>query len=240
VRPYAPDVIETLLDGVRPIDDADERARIKRFNATLVNYLFLLYFDTRVGTGDTGPYAVPHRLPDGQVLLVRDYYRMGRSDFWWSDVADEVPYNYLTAAIVLDGVSVRVSDFGSIATDPEDYLDHVVGFGLFTTDPAVSPDRSLRPVPLEEIDDLIAIIRRVNGQHYRNVAAMTRDEMIRAGAYVYFTFLRPFAEAAGIADDLDWSVPRDLPAPAYDLISMINGDDVDFDAAAEYYNLLDE
>ena len=36
--------------------------RIKRFNATLVNYLFLLYFDTRVGTGDTGPYP----LPDGR------------------------------------------------------------------------------------------------------------------------------------------------------------------------------
>ena len=32
---------------------------IKRFNATLVTYLFLLYFDTRAGYCDTGPYAVP-------------------------------------------------------------------------------------------------------------------------------------------------------------------------------------
>jgi hypothetical protein len=26
---------------------------------------------------------------------------------------------------------------------------------------------------------------------------------------VYFSFLRPFAEQAGIADHLDWTVPRD-------------------------------
>jgi hypothetical protein len=38
---------------------------------------------------------------------------------------------------------------------------------------------------------------------------MTRREKLDAGAYVYFSFLRPFAEQAGIADQLDWTVPRD-------------------------------
>lgn len=228
VRPYADDVIATLLEGVVPVTDADQRSRLKRFNATLVNYLFLLYFDTRVGSGDSGPYV----LPDGRVLVVRDFYRMGKSDFWWSDVAADMPYQYLTAALVLEGVDVQITDFGTSNTVPEDYLDHLVGFGLFTTD---TPDRSLRPVPLDEIDDLIAVVRRINAQHYRNVAAMSRDEMIRCGAYVYFTFLRPFAEVAGIADDLDWTVPRDLPEPMYQLLSALNGDDVPFDADAEYY-----
>jgi hypothetical protein len=228
VCPYSDDVLTTLLAGVTPVTTDDERARIKRFNATLVNYLFLLYFDTRVGTGDTGPY----RLPDGRVLIVRDFYRMGESDFWWSDVAADVPYQYLTAALVLDGVDVKVTDFGSSNTTPEDYLDHLVGFGLFTTD---TPDRSLRPVDLGEIDDLIGVIRSVNAKHYRNVVGMSRDEMIRAGAYVYFTFLKPFAEEAGIADRLDWSVPRDLAPPVYDLLSAINGEDVPFDPDADYY-----
>ena len=231
VRPYADDVIATLLAGVTAVDSDEERARLKRFNATLVNYLFLLYFDTRVGTGDTGPYP----LPDGRVLVVRDFYRMGRSDFWWSDVAADVPYDHLTAALVLDGVDVHITDFGSSNTTPEDYLDHLVGFALFTTD---TPDRSLRPVPLDEIDGLVKIVRKVNAQHYRNVAAMSRDEMIRAGAYVYFTFLKPFAEAAGVADQLDWSVPRDLPEPVYQLLSGINGEDVPFDPDAEYYEPL--
>ena len=39
---------------------------------------------------------------------------------------------------------------------------------------------------------------------------MSRDEKIRCGAYVYFTFLRPFADVAGVADQLDWTVPRDI------------------------------
>ena len=40
------------------------------------------------------------------------------------------------------------------------------------------------------------------------------------GAYVYFTFLRPFAEAAGV--ELDWTVPRDS-LDLYPFISMIEG-----------------
>ncbi len=235
VRPYGDDVLATLLGGITMLeadDQGDElRARIKRFNATLVNYLFLLYFDTRVGTGDSGPYE----LPDGRVLVVRDFYRLGPSDFWWSDVAAPMPYQYLTAALVLDGVDVRVTDFGSSNTTPEDYLDHLVGFGLYTTD---TPDRSLRPVALDELDGLVTTIRKINAQHYRNVAAMSRDEMIRCGAYVYFSFLRPFAEVAGVADQLDWSVPRDLPAPMYELLSAINGEDVPFDPEATYYEPL--
>lgn len=232
VRSYGDEIIASLRRGLTDIAPGaggdDERARIKRFNATLVNYLFLLYFDTRVGTGDSGPYP----LPDGRVLLVRDFYRMGQSDFWWSDVAADLPYQYLTAALVLEDVDVRVTDFGSSNTIPEDYLDHLVGFGLFTTD---GPDRALIPVALDEIDDLVATIRRINAQHYRNVAKMSRDDMIRAGAYVYFTFLKPFAEVAGIADDLDWSVPVALPEPLYDMLSMVNGEDVPMDAAADYY-----
>jgi hypothetical protein len=204
-RPYGPAVIDELLSGMVGVADAGERARIKRFNATLVAYLFLLYFDTRVGTGDTGPYP----LPDGRVLLVRDYYRLGQSDFWWSEVAKDVPYHHLTAALVLDGVDVKVNDWGTSITDPEDYLDHVSGFALFTTD---TPDRSLRAVPLDQLDAIVAEVRQAQAQHYRNVAAMSRDEKIRCGAYVYFTFPRPFAEVAGVADRIDWEVPRESTA----------------------------
>lgn len=227
VRPYPEQIIQALLDGVETIDD-DRRQQIKRFNATIVNYLFLLYFDTRVGTGDTGPYL----LPDGKVLLVRDFYRMSESDFWWSDVARDVPYHHLTAALVLDGVDMRISDFGSCVTDPEDYLDRLVGFGLYTTD---TPDRSLASVDLAEMDTIVKAVRQAQTSHYRNIAAMSRDEMIRCGAYVYFTFLEPFAEVAGVADQLDWEVPKVLPEPVYQFLSSIEGEDVQFDPDAEYY-----
>jgi hypothetical protein len=220
LRPYGDDVVAELMAGVVPVVSDTERSRIRRWNATVMAYLFLLYFDTRVGTGDSGPY----RLPDGRVLLVRDFYRMGVSDFWWSGVAKDMPYSSLTAALVLDDVDLAVNDWGTSITTPEDYLDHLVGFGLFTTDGG-----SLRPVPEAEVEDILTEVRAAQRELYRSIAAMSRDEKIACGAYVYFTFPRPLAEAAGIADQLDWTVPRDSLIPRepigrlYDLISPLEG-----------------
>jgi hypothetical protein len=226
-RTYPADVVQRLADGAGPVESDDERARLKRFNATVTAYLFLLYFDTRVGTSDTGPYD----LGDGRVLLVRDWYRMAESDFWWSDVAAKVPYTNLTAALVLDGVDVKVNDWGTAVTDPEDYLDRLVGFGLFTTDGG-----ELRPVELSEIDGVTAEVRAAQAQHYRNIAAMSRAEKIRCGAYVYFSFLRPFAEVAGVADDLDWTVPLETKARGlYDMLEPVEGANAPPNPDEEYY-----
>jgi hypothetical protein len=234
LRPYDDEVIRTLLAGVQPVASDEQRSRIKRWNATVMSYLFLLYFDTRVGTGDSGPYV----LPDGRVLLVRDFYRLGPSDFWWSDLAETMPYSYLTAALILDDVALQVNDWGTSITDPEDYLDHLVGFGLFTTD---GEDRRLRPVEVDELDDIRAEVSATQKQLYRSIAGMSRDEKIACGAYVYFTFPRPLAEEAGIADQLDWTVPRDTLEPRdpigrlYDLLSPITGANEPTDLSVDYY-----
>jgi len=227
---YPPEIVDTLLAGVTPVDDDELRARIRSFNATLIAYLFLLYFDTRVGHGDTGPYA----LPDGKVLIVRDFYEMAESDFWWSGVAKDVPYRNLTAALVLQDVTVdRVTDFGTSYTTPEDFLDHLVGFGLYTTDGM--PPGELRPVPLDEMAGIVTAVRKAQSAHYRNIAAMSRDEKIRCGAYVYFSFLRPFAAEAGIEDQLDWTVPRDIPPPIYEFVSVMEGDNGQVELDDPYY-----
>ncbi|MFZ6003986.1 MAG: hypothetical protein ACOYXM_08645 [Actinomycetota bacterium] len=228
--------IAALLDGVAPIEDADHRSAVKRFNATLVNHLFLLYFDTRAGYGDTGPYPVPGR--PGCSLLVRDFYRLAHGDFPWSAVAAGVPYHNLTAALVLDGVESTFTDFGTSNHTPEDYLDRLIGFALYTTDGL--PPGETRLVPAEEYDGIVAAVRSAQAQHYRNIAAMTRDEKIRAGAYVYFSFLRPFAKIAGMADELDWTVPRDLPAPLYELMSAMQGENAGIPDDVPYYDLYPE
>jgi hypothetical protein len=228
LRPYGDDVTDELLAGVHLIKDDDERARIKRFNAVVMSYLFLLYFDTRVGTGDSGPYP----LADGRVLLVRDFYRLSKSDFWWSDVAAGVPYQHLTAALVLDAVELKVNDWGTSITDPEDYLDHLVGFGLFTTD---TPDRSLRTVPLSELDGLLSEVKAAQRALYRQIAAMTRREKIACGAHVYFTFPKPLAEEAGVADQIDWTVPRDTLDTIYPMIEAIEGDNTPPPGDEDYY-----
>lgn len=200
VTPYSEFVAE-LVAGCAPVRDDEQRARLSRLNALLTSYLFLLYFDTRAGYQDTGPYP----LPDGRVLLLRAFNRFGPSDFAWShEIASDLPYTTVVAAFVLEGVDFHVTDFGTAVTDPADYLDRLVAFGLF--DPT-----SGRPVPIGETDALALgdAVKVAQRRLYRQIAGMTRHEKLDAGAYVYFSFLRPFAEAAGIADRLDWTVPRD-------------------------------
>lgn len=228
IASYETDVVDQLVDGAARVDRDAERTRITRFNATLQSYLFLLYFDTRVGTGDSGPYA----LPDGRTLLVRDFYELGPSHFWWSGVARDIPYRNLTAGLVLEDVDVKVNDWGTSVTDPEHYLPHLVAYSLFTTD---TPDRTMQPVPLEELDDIAAQVRTAQAALYRHVAAMSRAEKVRCGAYVYFTFLRPFAEAAGVADGIDWTVPRDTVGPVYDMLEPIEGTNTGGDDGLPYY-----
>lgn len=232
--PYDDAIIAGLLaDVVEVADDAD-RARIKRFSATLVNFLFLLYFDTRAGYGDTGPYAVPGQ--PSRSLLVRDLYRVGTSDFGWSDVCADVPYRDLTASFVLDGGTFRITDFGTSNHTPEDYLDRIVGFALHTTD-GCEPGE-VKAVPLDELDDIVAAVRAAQSTHYRRIVAMDRMAKIHCGAYVYFTFLRPFAELAGVVDELDWTVPRDIPEPVVELIAEMVGDNTpppDAEGGGPYY-----
>ncbi len=235
-RVYDDATVAALLASTAPIVDDAHRSQVKQLNATLVNHLFLLYFDTRAGYGDTGPYPVPGA--SGQTLLVRDFYRLSEGDFPWSTVAKEVPYHHLTAALVLDGVQSTFTDFGTSNHTPEDYLERLVRFGLFTTDGL--PPGQLRPVPPDELDPIVAAVRRAQSQHYRGIAAMSRDDKIRAGALVYFTFLKPFAEEAGVADQLDWTVPRDLPEPAYELFSAIDGDGGGVPDDEAYYDLYPE
>lgn len=228
LRPYADDVVEALVDGTSAVDD-DRWPAMKKLNATLTTYLFLLYFDTRAGIGDTGPYP----LPDDRVLLVRDFSKLGASDFPWSaPVASEVPYRNLTAAYVLEDVGLRVNDWGTSVTDPEDYLGRVVRFGLFTTDGG-----GLDPVPPDELEAIRTAVRTAQTEHYRLVAKMERDERIDAGAYVYFTFARPFAEVAGVAEDIDWTVPRDS-GDVYEMLAGFEGTNTPPDPDLPYYTPL--
>ena len=208
------DTVSALVAEATTVDDG-RRDRIRRANATIINHLFLLYFDTRVGHGDTGPY----HLDDGRTVIVRDYFRLAESDLAWSSVAAAVPHGSLTAVLVLDpGVEVRITDFGTTVSTPEDYLDHLSGFALFTSD-GVGPGQPPVPVSDDEMDAVASAARAAQRRHYRDIVAMDRDQRIACGAYVYLTFLRPFAELAGVANEIDWTCPRDTPADLYPLVT---------------------
>ena len=203
--------VAALLAQCRPVDDG-RLARVTRLNALLTSYLFLLWFDTRSGYQDTGPYL----LDDGRVLLLRAFNGLGPSHFPWSAaVASEMPNSDVLAAFVLDGVDLHVTDFGTSVTTPEDYLSRVVEFALFDVSSGVP-----RPIDDDGLDALAAAAKTAQRQLYRTIAGMERRAKIDAGAYVYFSFLRPFAELAGVA--LDWTVPRDS-TDLYPLLELIDG-----------------
>ena len=203
--------VDALLGECRTVA-GDRRARVTRLNALLQSYLFLLWFDTRSGYQDTGPY----RLDDGRVLLLRAYNGLGPTHFPWSDaVGGDLPYRDVLGAFVLDGVDLRVTDFGTSVTTPEDYLSRVDAFALFDVS-----NGEPRPIGDDGIDALAAAAKSAQRQLYRTIAGMERRAKINAGAYVYFTFLRPFAELAGV--ELDWTVPRDS-TDLYPLLELVDG-----------------
>jgi hypothetical protein len=224
---YDADIVDELAAGVVPVADADTRTAVARANAALTSFLFLLYFDTRAGYQDTGPYA----LPDGRTLLVRDFNRFGVDHFPWSAaVCGDLPYSNLTTALVYENVTVRANDWGTSILEPDGAFDRLVGYGMFD-----SADGGLRPVGLDELEPLTASVKTAQRALYRMIAGMSRTEKINAGAYVYFTFLRPFAEAAGVVDDLDWTVPRDS-LDLYDGIATLDKmPDIEADDTVPYY-----
>jgi hypothetical protein len=190
----------------------EELTRATRLNALLTSYLFLLWFDTRSGYQDTGPYL----LDDGRVLLLRAFNALGPSHFPWSAaVASEMPFTDVLAAFVLDGVDLSVTDFGTSVTKPEDYLSNVAEFGLFDVSTGV-PQR----IDADGADALAGAAKRAQRELYRMIAGMERRAKIDAGAYVYFSFLRPFAELARV--ELDWTVPRDS-LDLYPLLELVDG-----------------
>jgi hypothetical protein len=229
---YGPDVVDALVAGSRKVGD-EERAHLIRLNRLLTTFLFLLYFDTRAGYQDTGPYP----LADGRVLLVRDFNRFGVSHFPWSrDICAELPYSNLTFALVLDGgVRVTTNDWGTSTTDPPDYFDHLTAAGVFTAD-----DGALSPVAPDELEGITQTVKVAQRNLYRRIAGMSRREKLDAGAYVYFTFLRPFAETAGVDDRLDWTVPRDSLDVYEGLATLERMPDVESDDSIPYYTPVPE
>jgi hypothetical protein len=203
--------VAALLGECRPVA-GDELAKVTRLNALLQSYLFLLWFDTRSGYQDTGPY----RLDDGRVLLLRAFNGLGPTHFPWSEaIAGDLPYRDVLGAFVLDDVDLRVTDFGTSVTVPEDYLTRVVEFALFDVS-----DGAPRAIDEAGRDALAAAAKAAQRKLYRTIAGMERRDKINAGAYVYFTFLRPFAELAGV--ELDWTVPRDS-LDLYPLLEHVDG-----------------
>jgi hypothetical protein len=98
----------------------------------------------------------------------------------------------------------------------------------------------LASVAPAELGVVAQAVKEAQRQLYRLIAGMDRREKLDAGAYVYFTFLRPFAEAAGVDDRLDWTVPRDSLDVYEGLATLERMPDVESDGSIPYYTPVPE
>ena len=159
----------------------------------------------------------------GRSLLVRDFYRLAHGDFPWSDVAKDVP--------------VPPPHGGARARRRAEHLHR-----LRHVEPHARglprPPRRLRPLHHRRPAARRAAAgagRRARRHRRRRAQGAgpalpqhrghgPRREDPRRRLRVLHASSGPFAEIAGVADELDWTVPRDLPEPLYQLLSAMQGD----------------
>ncbi|HZV08166.1 MAG TPA: hypothetical protein VFF94_00355, partial [Novosphingobium sp.] len=176
------------------------------FLAAVSQYGFMISCESRVTLNNSGPY----RLADNRELIIRDFTDLAAGDYPWLDgVGDPIAYNNLTVTMeVADCHFYLMDDWGSFESRPEFTADKLVGVGLYTSD--VLSDGYM-PVGMGSAEELAATFETLTEQVraaiaalWKRVAGWSRDEMMDAGALVYFSIIKDFAHVAGVYEQDDW------------------------------------
>lgn len=176
------------------------------FLAVVSQYGFLVSCESRVTLNNSGPY----RLSDNRQLVIRDFSDLAQGDFPWLDgIADDIPYNNLTVTMeATDCDFYLMDDWGSFESRPEFTAEKLSGIGLYTSD--VLSDGFV-PVGMESAETLAQEFERLTDKFraatvalWKRMAGWTRDQMMDAGAIVYFSIVKDFAHVAGVYEVEDW------------------------------------
>jgi hypothetical protein len=176
------------------------------FLATVSQYGFLASCESRVTLNNSGPY----KLADNRELIIRDFTDLAQGDYPWLDgIADDIPYNHLTVTMeATDCHFYLMDDWGSFESKPEFSADKLTGVGLYTSDVL---SEGYIPVGMDSADQLADTFQKLTEQFriatvalWKRMAGWSRDQMMDAGALVYFSIIKDFAHAAGVYDVADW------------------------------------
>ena len=176
----------------------------------LSQYAFLAHCECRIGLHNSGPYHFGERNGEKRQLLVRDFNDLSEGDFPWLDgIATELPLNNLTIPVVVKNTHFRlVDDWASFESEPAYSAANVVAVGLYTSDALTE---GYQPVGMESADTLADtmeryrdILRRATAELWQRIAGWNREQMIDAGALVYYSVPKDFAHLAGVYDPADW------------------------------------
>ena len=176
------------------------------FMAAASQYGFLITCESRISMCNSGPY----KIADDREMLIRDFMDLSESDYpWLDDVAKDVPHNNLTVTMaVADCHFYLMDDFGSFESKPEFKPEQLVGIGLYTSDHLSD---GYVPLGMKSREELIATfklleekVRDATTKLWRRIASWKRDQMIDAGAIVYFAIIKDLAHIAGVYETADW------------------------------------
>jgi len=176
------------------------------FLATASQFGFLVSCESRVTLNNSGPY----KLAEDREMIIRDFNDLAQGDYPWLDgVADDIPYNNLTVTMeATDCHFYLMDDWGSFESRPEFTAEKLTGVGLYTSD-ALSeghvPVGMGSPEELAEtFEGLTEKLRTATVALWKRMAKWSRDEMMDAGALIYFSIIKDFAHVAGVYDVDDW------------------------------------
>lgn len=176
------------------------------FLATVSQYGFLVSCESRCTLNNSGPY----KLGDNREMVIRDFTDLAQGDYPWLDgVADDIPYSNLTVTMeASDCHFYLMDDWGSFESRPEFTAEHLTGVGLYTSDVLTEGYVPVGMGSAEELADtfetLTETFRKATVDLWKRVAGWSRDEMMDAGAIVYFSLIKDFAHVAGVYDVDDW------------------------------------
>ena len=192
------------LQSCQPGDRLNTAAQT--FLATVSQYGFLVSCESRCAQNNSGPY----KLGDDRELIVRDFSDLAEGDYPWLDgVAGDIPFSNLTVTMEATGCHFYLmDDWGSFESRPEFTSDKLTGVGLYTSDALSEGHVPVGMGSAEELaetfEDLTEKIRAATVALWKRMAGWSRDEMMDAGALVYFSLCKDIAHVAGVYDVNDW------------------------------------
>jgi hypothetical protein len=176
------------------------------FMATASQYGFLVSCESRISLTNSGPY----RIDEHHEMLVRDFMDLGENSLPWLDgVAADVPHNNYTVVMsVKDCHFHLVDDWGSFESTPEFTADKLAGIGLYTSDPLSDGFEPLGmdspEVLTQKLNELTAVMKEATNRLWLRMAGWTREQLLDAGALVYFAVFKDLAHVAGVFEVEDW------------------------------------
>lgn len=211
-------VFEADAYGVTPGDPLHTAAT--KFLAQASQWGFLSHCECRLGIHNQGPYKVGEH-----EMLLREFVDLAEGDFPWLDgVAANMPYNNLTMPLVMKDTHINIlDDWASFEAEPEYSNSNIVALGLYTSDYLsegyVPIGMNSREELIETLEHVTEAMAEATRDLWKVIAGWSRDQMLEAGALVYYSVPKDLAHIAGIYDHDDWFLMDDRVRPFFALMN---------------------